>query len=387
MKVLVLALRVAIISSSFLVGGLEAQSRAAETRKPEETTIRIDHAHLLLAPYVWKRSGNGPAARAEAAMPGAYLKARFKGSRTIELIVDGTANHSCPASSMPVVEYSIDEGAFHVVPLTRTDQVYTLPIADGLVVGKPHRIEIYFRAADLTKNRWSASTTHLRIAGLTLDAGGSLLPYPARPGKAIGFGDSITEGVGADGLFTSWQLLGVNNARGTWFPIVCGALNCEYGQLGSGGQGMTRTIHLPPLPETWDRYDPTTSRLTNGMLLPQPDYVFCCMGTNDFDKDIAADYTRWLTAMRSACPHTRFFCLVPPLGVHQTEVAAAVAARNQKGDVHVYLVDIGPLRTAFRSGQGATQLAHDGVHPSGYGHALLGARIAVEVQKILCETK
>jgi lysophospholipase L1-like esterase len=387
MKVLVLAFRAAIFSSSLIFGGLEVRSIAAETRKAEPTTIGIDHAHLLLAPYVWKRSGSGPAARAEAAMPGAYLKARFQASSSIELIVDGTANRGCPASSMPVVEYSIDEAAFHVVPLTRTGQVYRLPIAAGLAAERPHRIELYFRAADLTKNRWSASTTHLRIAGLALDVGGSLLRYPARPRNAIGFGDSITEGVGADGLFTSWQSLDVNNARDTWLPIVCSALNCEYGQLGSGGQGMTRTIHLPPLPETWDRYDPTTSRLTNGKLLPEPDYAFCGMGTNDFDKDITADYTRWLTAMRKACPHTRFFCLVPPLGVHQTEVAAAVAARNQAGDAHVYLIDIRPLQVAFRSGHGATQLAFDGVHPSGYGHALLGARIAVEVQKILCETK
>jgi lysophospholipase L1-like esterase len=354
---------------------------AAETRKTQQTLIGIDDAHLLLAPYVWKRSGNGAAARAEAALPGAYVKARFQGSSTIELIVDGTANRGCPASSMPVVEYSIDEGAFQVVPLTRTDRVYTLPLADGLIAGKPHRIEVYFRAADLTKNRWKGSTAHLRIAGLALDAGGSLLPCPARPGKAIGFGDSITEGVGADGLFTSWQLLGVNNARGTWLPIVCGALNCEYGQLGSGGQGMTRTIHLPPLPATWDRYDPTTSRLTGGMLLPEPDYVFCCMGTNDFDKDITADYTGWLAAMRRACPHTQFFCVVPPLGVHQSEIAAAVAARNQAGDRRVHLIDTAPLKAAFRSGQGATQLAHDGVHPSEYGHALLGALIAVEVIK------
>jgi len=32
---------------------------------------------------------------------------------------------------------------------------------------------------------------------------------------------------------------------------------------------------------------------------------------------------------------------------------------------------------------GATQLAVDGVHPSGLGNAMLGALIAAEVQKVL----
>jgi hypothetical protein len=55
----------------------------------------------------------------------------------------------------------------------------------------------------------------------------------------------------------------------TWFPLVCGGLNCEYGQLGTGGQGMVRPIEIPPLPQTWDRFDATTSRLTDGLLLPE----------------------------------------------------------------------------------------------------------------------
>jgi lysophospholipase L1-like esterase len=320
-------------------------------------------------------------------MPGAYAKCAFLGSSTLGLLIDGAANQGCPAPSMPVVEYSIDEGAFQVVPLTRTDEVYVLPLATGLDATKPHRLDIYFRAADLTNKRWTASASHLRIAGFTLQAGGSLLPCSPRPRRAIGFGDSITEGVGGDGLFTSWQSLGVNNARATWLPIVCSALNCEYGQLGSGGQGMTRAIHLPPLTETWSQYDPQTSRLTNGRLLPEPDYIFCNMGTNDYDKDITADYTQWLSAMRKACPHSRFFCIVPTLGVHRSEVSAAVVARNQAGDNQVHLIEAEPLQHLFRANQGATQLAYDGVHPSVYGQALLGVMIAVEVQKILDQSK
>ncbi len=381
------ALAAPVLSMLLVFGSLAGMSNADEGPRPERVAIAIDNSQLLLAPYVWKRTGSGPTARAEAAMPGAYFKATFQGTKTLGLIVDGTTNRGCPAASMPHIEFSLDEGSFQVVPLTRTGEVYTLSLAEGLDANRPHRVEIYLRAADLTQDRWKSSIAHLRLAGLALDATGSLLPTPARPRRAIGFGDSITEGVGGDGLFTSWQSLGVNNSRATWLPIVCSALNCEYGQLGSGGQGMTRAIHLPPLPETWDRHDPTTSRLTDGLLLPEPDEIYCAMGTNDYDKDITADYLRWLVAMRKACPHTRFFCIVPTLGVHRAEVTAAVAVRNQASDMRVHLIDTAPLQSLFRANQGATQLAHDGVHPSEYGQALLGALIAVEAQKILSQEK
>ncbi len=371
-----------------LVIGAGAVLRGAEGAARQ---IAINDAKIGLAPYVWKCSGAGPAVRAEATMPGAYLKAVFQGSATIGLMVDGTANQGCPVPSMPVVEFSVDEGPLKIVPLTKAGELYTLPLADGLDPATPHRLAFYFRAADLMQNRWRASTAHLRIAGIELAPGGSLLSCPKQPKRAIGFGDSITEGVGVDGLFTSWQSLGVSNARATWLPIVSAGLGCEYGQLGSGGQGMvTTSMELPPLLQTWDHYDATTSRLTGKLLLPEPDYVFCAMGTNDFLQrdssrplNITKDYTRWLTAVRAACPHARIFCLVPPFGWHATEVQAAVAARNAAGDGRVHLIDTAPIRAGFRPGNKATQFAYDGVHPSLYGNALLGVLIAVEVQKVL----
>jgi lysophospholipase L1-like esterase len=183
----------------------------------------------------------------------------------------------------------------------------------------------------------------------------------------------------------------VNNARATWFPLVATALGCEYGQLGTGGQGMVRPIEIPPLPQTWDHYDAKTSRLVDGRLVPEPDYVFCGMGTNDHRLDgkkfvmipIQAAYTAWLADVRKACPNTKIFCVIPPLGWHAEEIAAAVATRNKAGDRNVFLIDTAPLKSLFTT-TGATQLAEDGVHPSVFGNAMLGALIAAEAQKTLC---
>ena len=362
--------------------------RADQSAETDWIFTASDDAKIHWAPYVWKRLGAGPSARAEAAMPGAYVKTAFQGSASIRVLIDGTANNGCPAQAMPVVDFSIDRGAFQTVQLVRTGEVYPLSLGEGLDRTVAHHLELYFRAAGLGPKRWTDSTVHVRIAGFELNSGGSFLPCPVKPKRAIGFGDSITEGVCAEGLCEYYSNLLMNNARVTWFPLACNALDCEYGQLGTGGQGMvTTSMAIPPLPLTWDHYGPDSSRLSGGLLLPEPDYVFCAMGTNDYREDkslipIAEAYARWLASVRRACPNARVFCIVPPLGWQAADIRDAVAARNNAGDTKVHLIDTSPLWSSF-STKGPTQLAPDGVHPSVFGNAALGALIAVEVQKML----
>jgi len=369
---------------------------AAATRPVEGDTtgwmrIPVDDGQVFLSPYVWKRSGAGRAARAEAAIPGAYLKAAFRGSARVRLVIDGTANRNCPPAAMPVIDYSLDHGAFKSVQLHQAGAVYGLPLAEGLAQGREHLLEVFLRATPLMPSRWLESTVRLRLAGIEVDEGAKLVPAAVRPKRAIGFGDSITEGVCAEGLCPYYSDLMMNNARVTWFPVACAALNCEYGQVGTGGQGMIKPAELPILSQTWDHYDAEASRLTNGLLLPEPDYIFCAMGTNDYFGDadhytlppIAEEYTQWVKAVRRACPHAAIFCVVPPLGWHGEEIAALVAGRNQAGDKRVFLIDTAPLQAGFNI-KGATQYAADGVHPSVYGNAVLGALIAAEAQKALC---
>jgi lysophospholipase L1-like esterase len=318
-------------------------------------------------------------------MPGAYVRGMFQNAERISLVIEGEANAGCRAESMPAIEFSVDEGPYRIVQLTKTAREYSLPLASQLNPERAHRVEVLFRAADLTNGRWTKTASRLRLVGFQLNAGASAAPTPVRPKRAIGFGDSITEGVGADGEFTSWQKLDKNNARATWFPMVAAALNAEYGQLGSGGQGMVRALELPALTETWAKYDAETSRLKNGVLSPPPDFVFCAMGTNDFEKDITETYARWLQDVRKACPKAEVFCIVPPLQVHEREISSAVEARRREGDSRVHLIATASLASEFRVNQGPTRLAYDGVHPSVYGQARLAALIAVDVGKALSQ--
>jgi lysophospholipase L1-like esterase len=346
-------------------------------------TIPCDNPNLGLAPYVWKTSGSNESARAEATFPGAYFKTIVKGSSTIGLVIDGTANNGCPPPSMPVVEYSIDEGLFTVTQLSQTGAVYTLTLAEHLDTNASHKVEVYFRAADLGANRWTGSMAHLRIAGLSMDAMGALDVYPRRPKTAICYGDSITEGVGVDGKFTSWQILAPNNARGAWPGLVCSALDCEYGQIGSGGQGLVTAYNVPGCVTAWDHYDADTPRLVDGALVPEPDYFFCAHGNNDH-ADLAEPYAKWLATVRKACPHTLIFCIVPPAGLHRSEITAAVNARNKAGDVRVYFIDVPAMLPLAPNLGKPSQGSYDGGHPIMYGQAVFAAGIATRAQEILC---
>lgn len=355
-----------------------------------KTRLAINDPAICLAPYVWKCIGTGSMATAEATMPGAYFRAVFQNSTSLGVRIDATANRGCPAASRPIVDYSVDGAQFQSVQLSAQDELYTLPLAAGLERAASHRVEFYFRAARLGPDRWASSAVHLRLAGLILDDGGQLQPCPRRPKRAVGFGDSITEGVCAEGLCPYYSNLMMNNARVTWLPLVCGALDCEYGQLGSGGLGILKPMSLPPLTESWHHYDAAVSRLTDGLLLPEPDYVFCCIGTNDFitedeqrkHMDIATAYTNWLAAVRKACPHTQIFCVTPPLGWHSAEIAAAAAARRQAGDAQVHVVDTAPLSPGYGTKNTATQYAVDGCHPSVYGNAVLAAFVTAQAERI-----
>src|SRR5579871_1532058 len=130
-------IRVAIRAAGIFVfmlslGGFARLALPQEQPESPKKAVACDHLDFGLSPYVWKLSGAGEQARAEATMPGAYFKTILNRTKSVRLIVDATGNQNCPPSSRPVIEYSIDEGAFKVVQLAPRDNLYSLPLADGL---------------------------------------------------------------------------------------------------------------------------------------------------------------------------------------------------------------------------------------------------------------
>lgn len=353
--------------------------------------IPANDKNLFFSPYTWQDRGNG---RFTARMPGAYLKIKTERTSSLSVLIDRTENAGCPAEAMPVMEISLDNAPVQIIPVPAWDQsddpLYELPIIQN---GNPtviHSAEINFRASNLMRKRWFNPDTHLTVVGIALNEEGHLLPPAPRPRLAIGFGDSITEGVGAEKTFVSWNDLSANRSAGSWFPLLCAALGCEYGQLGTGGQGLILdTYTMRSLVHTWDQFTEGVSRLDHGLLLPEPDYVFCAMGTNDFDQttkipfQIEADAEKWLTNVRNACPHARIYWLIPPLGQHESEIRRAVDRRNASGDDLVWIIDTSPVRNGFDITGKPSRYAGDGIHPGPEGNAILAALASGTVNQTL----
>ena len=179
----------------------------------------------------------------------------------------------------------------------------------------------------------------------------------------------------------------MNNARETWFPIVCAALDCEYGQLGSGGLAMTRKLNLPPLPQIWDHHDPATSRSSTA----------CCCPSLITSSAVSARTTLRRTSPRTTLPgwlrrgtvaHGPGCSVLSRRWGFTGKKSRRPSKSAKRGrDSRVHVIDPRGSPTGFRAGRGATHLAFDGVHPSGYGQGMLGALIAVEAQKVLSRDK
>ncbi len=346
--------------------------------------IPCDDENVYFAPYAWKPTATYGTPTREATFPGAYVKTVVKNTSKVGLIIDGTTQKDMVEIGRPRIEYSVDGLAFKEFILTTEGNVYTLPLAENLDRTKSHTVLVYFRSAHLGCNRWAGHESHLFIKGFEVDPRGTTEKPEIKPGLAMGFGDSITEGVGVDQLFTTWDDLTPNNARVTWFAMLCEMIGCEYGQFGSGGQGMiNEQMAVPPLPLTWDKYDAETSRLVDGKLVPQPDYIMCAMGTNDERIEKEADaYIDWIKAVRKAAPKSYIVIVVPPSGVQRNNLQKTAAAfKKDKRVLYIDTVNLNEMITVRPPEP--TGMAYDAVHPTEYGQGMFAGCVAVQLLKLI----
>jgi len=192
-----------MIAFAFVAAGMvvvAVGSRAALGDAATESRIAIDDAHLCLAlmrgrcPAKDRRLAPKRPRRAPIFGPSSKTR-RPSAWRSTERPIVIARRRRCRWSS-----FRIDGGQFRAIQLTNRDKLENAPADRRAGPSDAASVSFYFRAASLGPDRWSTSAVHLRIAGIALDPGGSLLPCPARAKRAIGFGDSITEGVCAEGF-------------------------------------------------------------------------------------------------------------------------------------------------------------------------------------------
>ncbi len=131
-------------------------------------TDTIDDANVFPGAFRVETHRGGRAARAEAGIPGAYLKSVVRGSALVRLLIDGTANGSCPP---PRCGGGCRGGPRRgqVDSLTKTGAIYALPVADGLDRERNTAGSSFAGHASGSRDRWRKSMVHLRLAGIELE--------------------------------------------------------------------------------------------------------------------------------------------------------------------------------------------------------------------------
>lgn len=352
-------------------------SQLAVTTNTAAAVIAVTDSNWAFSPYNWRISGG----QAISINPGAYFKAKPSGTAaSLGVSVTSISGAGTAAKKYPRIRWSVDGGAWSTSQLASGNTSVTL--FTGLA-DTTHTVLFYFLASDAYSSRWDA-TMALNITGVTLDAGKSLSAPTQRTGRLIAYGDSITEGawvLGGPSDLTEYS--NYEDSSASWLRWVAEALDCEYGSCAFGGQAWDSTWNsdVPSLPNAYNYYYGSNSRLSGGLLSPAPDYVLVNMGTNG---GLASGTTlqTWLGNIRTAAGSSARIVVIVPFG--QTGVTNITSGFNSyqsaTPDSKCKLVNLGTIDGIGPSSGTATYRATDSAHPDAQGDALLGAMVVKAIE-------
>jgi hypothetical protein len=363
-------------TNSVNTGPASAESNSVTpTAAPQPVQLAYNDANVRWSPFNWDdrtsyKSTNNP---------GAYLKLGFTGtSVAVKVDVSAMSGASLAAGSYPIVRTVIDGTSFVDTQLTSAT---TSVSRTGLAAGS-HTLEMYFLAADINNgDRWVTPVNAIRVTGFTLDTGASASAVTARSKTMLFYGDSINEGYLANGTVTT-QPAG-NNCMTTVAPTLAQALDCEYGVVAFSGQGYAQTGNngVPFFPNAYNLYSSGRSRLVNGLLSPQPDYILVEHGANLPSSVTSAMVQSMIVNMRAMAPNAKIFQMVPAGGFARTAITAGFTAA---ADANAYLIDLGTSYQTGISGTGSGNMySLDGLHRNPLSNLRAAAGFTKKVQAAL----
>lgn len=343
-------------------------------------TVTFPNANVFTAPYSCRISSGALI----APTGGCYLKGVVSGTTSIVLNVDSTINSETSAN-MPSFRVTIDDGASSYVLMGTTDTQTTM--ASGLTTGSHTYLIQFIGGNQGSGNGWTGTAFQTKINSIQFDTGSTLSAPSVRPNNCLFFGDSYLQayyGGSQSGNYYSYV-----DFTTSWPRWVSSALNCEYGQIGVGGQGWVNSGQggYPAFTSSWDHYDSTHAR----DLSITPQYLIVAQGNNDHVGSVTTGQintavTNWLTAMRAVWPTANSFVLKPFSDVsdatNHTQIVTSVNAYvSANSDAHLWAIDIGTeYQGCLPFSGGATWCSQDGIHPLAVYH---GAIAAMVVDKIM----
>jgi hypothetical protein len=370
------------------------------------STISVTNADLQFSPYNWYSNGSGtlqsnnilPSSTfARSNNPGSYLKfninstvgASVSGSGAVFLELDTTPVHTLQANYCPQIAVNVDGGAWVVYQLVYSASTVTVPVAWGLATGN-HSVLIAFIGITQNVNlspafgdRWNNLTTAsqcVKITGIALDSGSSLIAPTVYTNNMLCYGDSFTEA--CDSTYVLPELpFTVNTQDATlgFANLIGNALACEVGIVGFGGQGYESmgSGNVPVFSGSYNLYSAGFSRLLGGsgtILEPPPNYICTFMGANG--TTVASDVSTMLANIRTIAPNSKLFTCI---NIDQSAVAAIESGVSSYKTANTsdvsFIINTG-MSFPYNNFTGVTGLYFgDGSHPLPRTHAIYASQV------------
>jgi len=358
---------------------------------------------------------------AKAVNPGAYFKLEFTGSSIVSLQLQPNGyqqTYFCSGQYMNIAYVINDEQMIQKAVYGDTTKIN---LASHLDTSSRYTLTVYIYNSNQELNRWDPAAPFLAglfVEGVLLDARAVAQQPKLRPGRAIFFGDSITEGVNAQGEnYDSrrdkgdWNLYS-NSSTKTWVNAVAAAFDVEYSQIGFGSLGWTVPGggDVPPFFTPGDDQNSSWNKIMAGA--PRDftgvDFVVVLHGTNDGlqgkpKEQVVESVRQWLWAIREVAGENLQIYLTVPFGQFCAEALDEGYMLYQKdhnkrfdcSDTRLFLIDLCDLAavglTKFVPEPGTLQ-SKDGIHPRGGNsfvarHGELGAMVATRmILERYCQT-
>ena len=351
------------------------EDQAAHPAGTEAVTLSA--AGFQLSPFNWRVSGNSRI----TIYPGAYLKRSVKTTYlALNLDVSALTGASVAANRYPKLLFRVDDGEWeeHQIQSSPTFHV----VFDGLS-NAFHDVDIRVLASDAFTARWN-ETSAVKISSVQMDTGWESADVDEPTDTMLSFGNSITEGAGMLGAATNGaEYVLYASSIDSYAAHIAEALGARDCRSALGGTGWDSTWNgdVPSFPNTWDKYSSGNSRLSAGLLSPDPTWILVNMGTNG---GLASSTTLadWLADVRAAAPTAKIVVLVP---FGQNAVSNITAGFNAyqtaSPDSRCKLIDLGAIEGVGPTIATATYRTTDGLHPDKREHARLGAVIAAAIRE------
>ena len=342
----------------------------------ELSLVRSNDPAIFYSPFGWSVSSES----AISANSGSYFRCLFTGNTSI-LLFDVSRMVAPPTQ----LYWRIDNSQPTRAEIAEAIEL-TIPPNNTHGDVPYHYLEVVIKSMTLDANRWlsSGNSTRVIFKGLLLDPSATIAAAIPSPLNILIFGDSITEGIIANGNYPllPWpDPLDTNHHDSTqcWSFRLGALLGAETGIVGFGGQGLVATGagNVPPFPQTFALLWEGVPRVFH----PLPSLIVINQGTNDHWNpkiNITAQMTAALNGLLAAAPGTPIVVLEPFGGFEAANLLAAIAATSDPSACHY--VDT----TGFYNKTIGCGLYDGGLHPTGPNSlARIAPRVAAQLRPIL----